>query len=396
MSHFKERKEKNCLNCNAVVQGRFCHICGQENIEPKETVWHLVSHFFQDITHFDGKFFSTLKYLLFKPGFLSREYMLGRRASYLNPIRMYVFTSAFFFLYFFSAFSLDGVNSDFNAAIDTQRKIDKLKLSVEGLKKQLEKTKDTAIKNAAQKTLVSFSSRIGAYEKILDSIKKDTSSVTARLEAIQDSAIEAFDKNPERFEQKEKKSGINFSFMQDRYYTVMAYDSVQANLPPEKRDGWWRKLRNRKAVDIYEKASEKTSDFGKHLLNTFLHAMPQMFFFSLPIFAFLLGLLNRRGRKYYYVNHAIFSIHLYCATFIITFMFMLLVKYAAFGSETVENLYTMLFFFIIWFYQYKCMRNFYQQGSAITIVKFIAINVLAFVVTAFLTIGFFIISLWKV
>ena len=28
--------------------------------------------------------------------------MIGRRASYLNPIRMYVFTSAIFFLIFFS------------------------------------------------------------------------------------------------------------------------------------------------------------------------------------------------------------------------------------------------------------------------------------------------------
>ena len=46
LSHSKERKEKNCLNCNTEVQGRYCHVCGQENIEPKETVWGLVTHFF--------------------------------------------------------------------------------------------------------------------------------------------------------------------------------------------------------------------------------------------------------------------------------------------------------------------------------------------------------------
>ena len=98
MSHLKERKEKNCLNCQATLFGRYCHVCGQENLEPKETVWHLIQHFFNDITHFDGKFFSTVKYLLRKPGFLSTEYVAGRRATYLNPIRMYVFTSAFFFI----------------------------------------------------------------------------------------------------------------------------------------------------------------------------------------------------------------------------------------------------------------------------------------------------------
>lgn len=102
MSHLHERKEKICLNCNAELIDRYCHHCGQENVEPKETVWHLVQHFFNDITHFDGKFFASVKYLLRRPGFLSKEYMVGRRASYLNPIRMYVFSSAIFFLLLFS------------------------------------------------------------------------------------------------------------------------------------------------------------------------------------------------------------------------------------------------------------------------------------------------------
>src|SRR6516165_6989863 len=59
LSHSKERKEKVCLNCKAALYGRYCHVCGQENIEPKQPAWHLVTHFFSDITHFDGKFFTT-------------------------------------------------------------------------------------------------------------------------------------------------------------------------------------------------------------------------------------------------------------------------------------------------------------------------------------------------
>ena len=101
MSHIQQRKEKDCLNCGTNVIGKYCHNCGQENIEPKESAWQLISHFINDVTHFDGKFFSTLKDLLFKPGFLSTEYMKGRRASYLNPVRMYLFTSFIFFLIFF-------------------------------------------------------------------------------------------------------------------------------------------------------------------------------------------------------------------------------------------------------------------------------------------------------
>jgi hypothetical protein len=89
------------------VQGRFCQACGQENLEPKETIWHFITHFFYDITHFDGKFFSTVKYLIAKPGFLSKQYIAGKRVTYLHPIRMYVFTSAFFFIIFFSLFKAE-------------------------------------------------------------------------------------------------------------------------------------------------------------------------------------------------------------------------------------------------------------------------------------------------
>jgi hypothetical protein len=102
MSHLPERKEKICLNCRSVVYGRFCHVCGQENTEPKETFRGLITHFIYDITHFDGKFFDTTRHLLLRPGYLAYEYLRGRRAAYLNPVRMYVFTSAFFFILFFS------------------------------------------------------------------------------------------------------------------------------------------------------------------------------------------------------------------------------------------------------------------------------------------------------
>src|SRR6187551_1937271 len=77
----------------------------------------MFTHFFYDITHFDGSFFVTLKDLLFKPGFLSREYMLGRRKKYLHPVRMYVFTSAVFFLVFFSMFHV----SENEVSISDQR-----------------------------------------------------------------------------------------------------------------------------------------------------------------------------------------------------------------------------------------------------------------------------------
>jgi len=70
MAHLSQTKEKNCLNCETTVIGKYWHNCGQETIKPEESVWHFNAHFFNDVTHFDDKYFTMLKDLLLKQGFL--------------------------------------------------------------------------------------------------------------------------------------------------------------------------------------------------------------------------------------------------------------------------------------------------------------------------------------
>ncbi len=46
MGHSRLRTDNHCLNCGTTVQERYCSHCGQENLEPKESLWHLIRHFF--------------------------------------------------------------------------------------------------------------------------------------------------------------------------------------------------------------------------------------------------------------------------------------------------------------------------------------------------------------
>lgn len=398
MSHFKERVQKSCLNCNATVQGRFCHICGQENIEPKESVWHLISHFFQDITHFDGKFFSTLKYLLFRPGHLSREYMMGRRNSYLNPIRMYVFTSAFFFLFFFSTVGKVNVNNN-NSLVHKQQAQEKAKAMAANLKDNLAGFQNDSVRYKATKTVADrLAVQMALMELQIDSLKQADSIKKVLLAAKQDSVVDQLNKMGIRPKKKVGNIGsipITVDALTG-FTTVAAYDSVQAQLPDSAKDGWWQRLWVRKGIDIGEKASDKTGNFGKELLNKFIHSLPQMFFLSLPLYAFFLFVLYNRQKKYYYVNHAIFGIHVYCATFIITFATILLGKYLSFGIEWLKNGFAWMLFVLALIYQYKALRNFYQQRRGKTIAKFIILGLLSTLSVLLLTVIFFIISLWNV
>jgi uncharacterized protein DUF3667 len=89
-----------CDNCGASVPGRYCGNCGQRLEPPVHSLWHFLQVAAEDVTHADSRLWRTLWALLFKPGFLTHEFLAGRRASYLPPVRLYLVLSVVFFLWF--------------------------------------------------------------------------------------------------------------------------------------------------------------------------------------------------------------------------------------------------------------------------------------------------------
>ena len=365
MSHLKERAEKNCLNCNAQLHGTYCHICGQENIEPKESVWHLVAHFFYDITHFDGKFFSTLKYLVSRPGFLPAEYGRGRRAAYLNPIRMYVFTSAFFFLIFFS-FVQTKDNTDGKKQVTVSEKLKKLEREKKQQLDDLKSEKDTA-------EIRGLTRLLKLIDDDIDSLKRD--STTNHL----------------------KTDSENFAFIRlwaKKYSTRQKYDSIQLSLPAEKRDSYIGRTFKYKIFALNEKYKHNREGAFKTFRETFFHSFPQLLFISLPFFALILKLLYVRRKQFYYVNHLIFTLHFYIFAFIAMLVYFSLSKLAALSNLGFLDMLGGWIIVGIFFYLYKAMRNFYAQRRAKTIIKFLLLNFLLLFVQIFLLISVTIYSLF--
>ncbi|HEV7620687.1 MAG TPA: DUF3667 domain-containing protein, partial [Flavisolibacter sp.] len=145
MSHLPLRSEKNCLNCGTIVIERFCHHCGQENVMTKESFGSLLKHFIFDLLHFDGNFFPTVKYLFTRPGYIPKQYIEGKRMSYLHPVRMYLFTSALFFLVFFGLQNQNFIDSGKTrvGAIDKTERLTMAKEYEQALK---DNPKDTSLK----------------------------------------------------------------------------------------------------------------------------------------------------------------------------------------------------------------------------------------------------------
>ena len=339
MSHHPQRKEKNCLNCGTTVIGKYCHVCGQENIEPKESVWHLISHFFSDITHFDGKFFTSLKDLVLRPGFLSKEYMKGRRVTYLNPVRMYMFTSFIFFLVFFTFFKVD--ESVVNVAYKNTN-IDKL---------------DSA--------------------QLLEASKELNNGIPLTKEEL-----------------KKKLDTASFSVAPGNYKSKAEYDSLlKAGV---KKHNWFERMLVYKNIELNQKYRHNKRAALVDIMARVQHSIPQMLFILLPLFALILKFLYIRHKDFYYTDHAIFTIHFYIFIFIAMLLIFGVKKIeSTTGAHWLEYI-NLVFTLAIFFYLYKAMRNFYNQKRAKTILKYFML------LFSFLTTGtvimliFFFISIFEI
>jgi hypothetical protein len=84
--------EGACLNCGAVLAGPYCHECGQ-HAHVHRTLGAFFHDFLHGVFHFEGKIWRTLPLLVWRPGKLTREYIDGRRASYVSPIALFLFVT---------------------------------------------------------------------------------------------------------------------------------------------------------------------------------------------------------------------------------------------------------------------------------------------------------------
>lgn len=82
--------ERACLNCGTRLVGSHCHGCGQA-AHVHRTLGAFFHDFLHGVFHFEGKVWRTLPALVFRPGRMTREYIDGRRASYVSPIALFLF-----------------------------------------------------------------------------------------------------------------------------------------------------------------------------------------------------------------------------------------------------------------------------------------------------------------
>jgi hypothetical protein len=352
------RKENDCLNCGTILEGKFCHNCGQENLEMKESFGHMLNHAISDYFHFDYQFFHTLRPLFLNPGKLTKEYLAGHRAQYLHPVKMYIFISLVFFVLFFQG-SKHNNNEEKKQANTEQKTSDSTKKVVN---KAIDENED--LTPAQKKALID---KFKTY--LPDTIGK---------------AIDAdLKKNPEKLNvRKTDNDNKGFVIYGDdkinKFKNYEDYMADQAKMPAGKRDNYLERYLIKKTMDW----KEQGKNAQEVLLEGLKHNAPKIMFLLLPLFALILKIAFWSNHKLY-VEHIIYAIHLHCFLFLFLTIVMLVKIILPDSWETVIGLIKAAATFTILWYIYRSLRVVYNRSRWRTISKMIGASFMYSIVFVF-------------
>jgi hypothetical protein len=88
-----------CVACNTRLAGAYCWNCGEKRLgEHDYSLYQFLKHALEACTHFDANIFRGLASLVTRPGFLTSEYLAGRRKSHMGPLQLFLIINVIYFL----------------------------------------------------------------------------------------------------------------------------------------------------------------------------------------------------------------------------------------------------------------------------------------------------------
>ena len=107
-----------CRNCDVRIIGRFCHKCGQDSITNVGLpIFEFIKQFLDRTFAINGKTPATLANLMWRPGFLSTQFRVGRIVRYVHPVKLFWFATLVFFALMISQITLVDVDINEDGSI---------------------------------------------------------------------------------------------------------------------------------------------------------------------------------------------------------------------------------------------------------------------------------------
>lgn len=186
-----------CLNCGTTYTGNYCNRCGQSRNTPRYRLSNALRNIAGGFFNIDSGFGRTLLELLYRPGYMIRDFIGGKRVEYFRPFQT-LFILAALYIMTVQLVDPDALNrkeqseqTEQEEIIAAQEELKKkmgntvskekkeaLAITIKSLDKSLDKIKQKNDSASATPTCPNGNDE----DKLFDKFEKDTSEVGNKLE----------------------------------------------------------------------------------------------------------------------------------------------------------------------------------------------------------------------
>ncbi|MCO4799896.1 MAG: DUF3667 domain-containing protein, partial [Colwelliaceae bacterium] len=320
----------------------------------------------------------TLFPLIFKPGFLTNEYIAGRRVHYVPPLRLYLFISIIFFI------SLKFIAVEDGSEVLS---INNSKSNVTELTKHIQQLEHQKI-NASVEITPQLEKKITNFkamkQDITDSSNLYLKGMTSELIKME---LEKLD-NESEFSEKQQ---LQLDELRTKITKVKNGEDVDLSSEGfsigNNEDGslsfdFLSDENNKKLTEFSELLSKKAEKAFKgdpsNLIREAIEKLPQLMFILLPLFAALLKCMFIFSNRLY-LEHLTVALHSHSFIFISILLIEVIeyiqLYFLAFPSisEFIELLEGLI---VIWIpvYLFIMHKRVYRQGKLLTSIKYMIIG----------------------
>ena len=405
-----------CPNCGAPVHGPFCYACGQSEKGMIRHLSEVMSDMADIVFNVDARIFRSLWDLYVRPGFMTTEYLAGRRARYVTPFRLFFFLTIIAFFAMQASIAPESIRFDGDEEIQgastpeqVQKRVDdKISLLTElanesGLDAKTRATLDLKIAAAREagderllkiklesasapedvqkfvdakvNALTAAAGDPGSQEKSKVGLEKQIAKVrklgeTRLLELKEDAAAQAAGKPlPDR---SKKEAEVHFFDLNGKPWHAQTNPVSFDALP----DAFNKKLNSTLAhMEANIKGAQKNP---QRLVVGWFSVLPQTLFVVMPLFAILLKISYLFKRRLY-MEHLLVALHSHAFIFMSVLVILFLTMLAGLAENSPILLELIKWLRIaawVWLFAYLLImqKRVYGQGWTMTVLKYCAIG----------------------
>ncbi|MFT5900729.1 MAG: hypothetical protein ACI97K_003401, partial [Glaciecola sp.] len=379
----KNAEQSTCSNCKEQLNGPYCAQCGQNSESTIKYFWLVMLHLLDDIFSFDSRASRTLWPLIIRPGFLTNEYILGRRVHYVPPLRLYFFISIIFFitLKFFAISentSIADFSNDKNAISLITNHISVLEQQQDLLLTQENQEPSEALillkqeiaKYNLYKTDITIGSNI-----LLKAVARELVGLEFRRiksgQALEPSSQKQYTNLSQQLVRMRNGESVNI-------LSIGSSLDGSLSLPflsPEKNV-----ILNDFVTQLEEKASKVLQGDSGPLLQEVISKLPQLMFVLLPLFAALLKIVNFFSKRLY-MEHLTVALHSHSFVFIIILLLEIIeilqnqISINWQWLDTPVNVLSNCILAWIPIYLFIMQKRVYKQGYILTAIKYLMVGI---------------------